>query len=182
MFIKQNKTDDYLQIIINEIQQTNLCWTSKFNHKLEKFQQFEQYNKCKELLSCLLLGSQNFNQSEQRQQIDIKQKNKEIECLNSHLNIKESETIQSTHPIYLKPFNYQIIQQTSFSQRNLCLAIAVDHDCYNIFQSLFLIQSYIWRVKQRQQLQNQLLQWSMRCQFSFNIFQIRFYHNKNSFD
>ncbi|CAD8179281.1 unnamed protein product [Paramecium pentaurelia] len=129
MFIKQNKTDDYLQIIIKEIQQTNLCWTSKFNHKLEKFQQFEQYNKCKELLSCLLQGTWNFNQSEQKQQIDIQQKNKEIEFLHSKLNIKESETIQSTHPIYLKPFNYQIIQQTSFSQFDLCLAIAIDNDC-----------------------------------------------------
>ncbi|CAD8204324.1 unnamed protein product [Paramecium pentaurelia] len=128
MFINQNKTDDHLQLFIKDIQKTNICWTSKFNPKLEQFNQFEQYNKCKELLSCLLLGSQNFNQSEQKQVINIEQ-NKEIECLNSKLNIKEQQTIQSTHSINLKPFNYQIIQQSSISQSDWCYAIAFDNDC-----------------------------------------------------
>ncbi|CAD8106202.1 unnamed protein product [Paramecium primaurelia] len=127
MFIKQNKTDDHLQIS-KEIQKTNLCWTSKFNPLLEQFNQFEQYNKCKELLSCLLLGSQNFD-SEQKQLINIQQKTNEIECLNSNLNIKEQQNIQSIHPIDLKPFNYQILQQSSISQSELCLAIAIDNDC-----------------------------------------------------
>ncbi|CAD8111485.1 unnamed protein product [Paramecium primaurelia] len=128
MYINQNKTDDHLQIFIKEIQKIKICWASKFNPKLEQFNQFEQYNKCKELLSCLLLCSQNFNQSEQKQVINIEQ-NKGIECLKSKLNIKEQQTIQTTHSINLKPFNYQIIQKSSISQSDNCHAIAFDNDC-----------------------------------------------------
>ncbi|CAD8204330.1 unnamed protein product [Paramecium pentaurelia] len=62
-------------------------------------------------------------------EILLEQKNKEIECLNSKLNIKEQQTIQSTHSINLKPFNYQIIQQSSISQNDWCYAIAFDNDC-----------------------------------------------------
>ncbi|CAD8116410.1 unnamed protein product [Paramecium primaurelia] len=68
MILKQNKTDDNLPILINEIQKTNLCWISKFNPKLDYFNQLLEYNKCQEILSNVNLGSQNNTQNKQQQQ------------------------------------------------------------------------------------------------------------------
>ncbi|CAD8131100.1 unnamed protein product [Paramecium sonneborni] len=126
MLQKENKTNSSQQILIHEIQETNLCWASKFHPQLEHFNQFGEYNKCRELLSSLELGSDKLIQIEQQQQqINIQ----EIKSVSTLINIEPSQTIESSHQYNLNTFNYQLIQEYSISQYEFCCAIAVDNYC-----------------------------------------------------
>ncbi|CAD8178231.1 unnamed protein product [Paramecium octaurelia] len=68
---KNNKSEANVQSLIHEVQQTNHCWSSKLCPKLEYFNKFEEYKKCKELLSKLQLDSMKFTQNEYQQQINL---------------------------------------------------------------------------------------------------------------
>ncbi|CAD8130785.1 unnamed protein product [Paramecium sonneborni] len=128
MLQKENKTNSGQQILIHEIQETNLCWASKFHPQLEHFNQFGEYNKCRELLSSLELGSDQLiqiEQQQQQQQINIQ----EIKSVSTLINIQPSQTIESSHQYNLNTFNYQLIQEYSISQYEFCCAIAVDNYC-----------------------------------------------------
>ncbi|CAD8066623.1 unnamed protein product [Paramecium primaurelia] len=127
IFLNQNKVDTTLQI--QEIQKTNFSWSSKFNSKIKQFNSFVGYDKCMELLVCLELGSQKFTLNDQQEQINIQNKNQEIESLNTKIKIPSSEIIQSSHQSNFKSFNYQIVEECQFSQSELCFALAIDKDC-----------------------------------------------------
>ncbi|CAD8129549.1 unnamed protein product [Paramecium sonneborni] len=71
IILKQNKTNTNQQILLQEIQKTNHCWSSKLNPKLEYFNQLVEYHKCKELLSNLEFDSKTFTQDEQQPQTKI---------------------------------------------------------------------------------------------------------------
>ncbi|CAD8196228.1 unnamed protein product [Paramecium pentaurelia] len=71
IILKQNKIEINFEKIINEIHKTNYSWNSKLHPKLEYFNKFVEYNKCKELLSNMDLNSQKFSQSEQQNQIKV---------------------------------------------------------------------------------------------------------------
>ncbi|CAD8203422.1 unnamed protein product [Paramecium octaurelia] len=68
MLLQQNKTNDNLQLLLHEIQQTSRFYTSRLHPKLEQFNTFIEYKKCKELLSDLELSSQKFTLSQQQLQ------------------------------------------------------------------------------------------------------------------
>ncbi|CAD8177318.1 unnamed protein product [Paramecium octaurelia] len=74
MVLKQNKAEDNFQLLIREIQQTNYCWTSKLYPKLEIFNTFEDYKKCKELLSHLEFFFQSSDKQQLQSQSEIKLK------------------------------------------------------------------------------------------------------------
>ncbi|CAD8075044.1 unnamed protein product [Paramecium sonneborni] len=127
MLLKENQTYCNKQLI--QIWKTNLCWTSKVYPKLEQFNQFKEYNKCKELLSSLELGYQQFTQTEQEQQIKIYQQNQDINSANTLINIPPFQMIKSSLQSNLKPFTYQQIQQSPIKQNEVCYAIAVNNNC-----------------------------------------------------
>ncbi|CAD8116781.1 unnamed protein product [Paramecium primaurelia] len=112
-YYKSNQTDPNLHI--HEIQKTNLCWNQKFNLKLEQFNQFIEYNKCKEILKNLELVFQKCIQNDQQQLINIQQQNQDIEQPSTQNNIQ--------------PFTYQLIKQQSILQTNQCGALAINKDC-----------------------------------------------------
>ncbi|CAK87747.1 unnamed protein product (macronuclear) [Paramecium tetraurelia] len=108
MLQKQNKADDQLQFLTYEIQQINHCLTSKLHPKLEQFNTFKGYTKCKELLSNLELSSQKFNKSQLQEQGFQQQPN------------DEKQVIIKKHEIRLK-----LIDQ-SVKQLELCKVIVFD--------------------------------------------------------
>ncbi|CAD8215324.1 unnamed protein product [Paramecium octaurelia] len=109
MIINQNKIDDNSQQLIHEIQQTNHCWTSKLYPKLELFNKFIEYQKCKELFSKLEQSTQTLTiNQQQQQQIKIDQ-----------LNHDEQESLQKSQ-IKLK-----LIDQ-SLKQNDRCNTIIFD--------------------------------------------------------
>ncbi|CAD8214569.1 unnamed protein product [Paramecium pentaurelia] len=111
IILKSNQTDS--NIYIQEIWKTNLCWTSKFNPKLEQFNQFDAYNQCQQLLLTVELGSHKSTQNDQQQQINIENINQEIQSVNTKTNIPPSQTNQSSNQLNVKPFNYLPIQEVT---------------------------------------------------------------------
>ncbi|CAD8163056.1 unnamed protein product [Paramecium octaurelia] len=88
--MKQNKIDDNSQQLIHEIQQTNHCWTSKLYPRLELFNTFLEYQKCKELFSNLefiLRYLLQINNNNKQQQINLIMINK-----NYYRNLKSDQT------------------------------------------------------------------------------------------
>ncbi|CAD8187355.1 unnamed protein product [Paramecium pentaurelia] len=127
MVMKSNQPDSNLYI--HEIQKINLCWTSKLNPKLEQFNQFDAYNQCKQHLLSLELDSKKYTENYQQLQTNIKIMNQEISSLNTKTNIQPLQNDQFINQSNIKPFNYQLIQECSIQQSDLCRAIAIDKGC-----------------------------------------------------
>ncbi|CAD8214214.1 unnamed protein product [Paramecium pentaurelia] len=94
---------------------------SIFYPKLEQFNQFDEYIRCKQMLSILELSSQKFTQSDQQQLFHIYQNDQEIQ-----------QDIQNSHQSNTKPFNYQLIQDFPISQTQQCCPITIEQDCLRL--------------------------------------------------
>ncbi|CAD8175684.1 unnamed protein product [Paramecium pentaurelia] len=81
MILSQTKVDSTSQKLINEIQKINISSTQKLYSKLEYFKQFEEYNKCKELLSCFDIDWQLLKQIESKLSSQTPQKNQNDEYI-----------------------------------------------------------------------------------------------------
>ncbi|CAD8096625.1 unnamed protein product [Paramecium primaurelia] len=81
MILSQTKVDSTSQKLINEIQKINISSTQKLYSKLEYFKQFEEYNKCKELLSCFDIDWQLLKQIKNKLLSQSPQKNKNDEYI-----------------------------------------------------------------------------------------------------
>ncbi|CAD8129313.1 unnamed protein product [Paramecium sonneborni] len=109
IILKQNKTNTNQQILLQEIQKTNHCWSSKLNPKLEYFNQLVEYNKCKELLQNIEFGSKTFTQDEQQPQTKIE--------------FQQQQNLQSV--LYESEIKLKLIDQ-SVKQSVQCNAIVFD--------------------------------------------------------
>ncbi|CAD8130572.1 unnamed protein product [Paramecium sonneborni] len=127
IILKQNKTNTNQQILLQEIQKTNHCWSSKLNPKLEYFNQLVEYNKCKELLSNLEFGSNTFTQVEQQPQIKIE--------------LQQQKNLQNI--LYESEIKLKLIDQ-SVKQNDRCNAIVFD-SCGQIMVSTENNDIKIWK-------------------------------------
>ncbi|CAD8209873.1 unnamed protein product [Paramecium octaurelia] len=127
MVLQRNNTYTTLQPQISEIQKTNFCWISKLHPKLEQFNQFAEYKRCKDILTNIGLESQHI--TNEQQQINVQKENEELQQLIAELNIQHPQAEQSACSDNLQSFSYDIIQEFSIQKIEQCYAIAINKDC-----------------------------------------------------
>ncbi|CAD8157743.1 unnamed protein product [Paramecium pentaurelia] len=137
----QNKNEENLYVLMNEIKQNNKSWTSKLLPKFEQFKKFLDYDNCIEILQNLEMGFQIQSLKQSQQLIN---KNSQL------MVIYDKQKTQEVGQIKLN-----LIDQ-SIKQMDLCRAIA-----FNSSGSIMISTSdndiFVWSFQNGQMKLNQTL-------------------------